>query len=124
MDVQKVLGTREVFWFSKKQFEVNPMWDDDSELANWKLYHIAHYTYALHREAFLEYRRATRRTVTALAAAEAEIARLRAVMKDAGAIAHAYGELTGDGFDADAFRSISDAINAALEPQEATDGNG
>lgn len=79
------------------------------------------------RTAFLEHRRKTRaqeRIAAALAAAEAEIARLRAAAETClAALERVQPQARGVLVIDDIRKAIAEA-RAALEPQEATDGNG
>ena len=86
MDIERVLLFRHDFLVSKKMFEKDPEWTSGAGFANWKLYGTFKTEYANARKVFLE-RRRHERTAAALAAAEAEIARLRAALEKASLIA-------------------------------------
>lgn len=79
-NTQQLLTIRKAMFSARNLFWSDPQWGDDSECANWSVYHKVHYSYTLCRREYLLQRR-HERTAAALAAANAEIARLRAALE-------------------------------------------
>jgi len=80
VSIQMLLDTRKSMFSARNLFWSDPQWGDDSECANWRVYLEVHDAYATWRREYL-LRRRHERTAAALAAAEAEVARLRAALE-------------------------------------------
>ena len=80
MDAKRVLTCRYDFLLAKKAIDDDPEWANEYAFLNWNAYCISKAEYVATRKIFLE-RRRHERTAAARAAAEAEVARLRAALE-------------------------------------------